>query len=232
MRTATVLTATLLLGACRSAYYDALETVGYHKRDLLVSRVESARDAQDTAKRQFESALEEFSAVIGFDGGDLERRYEDLEREHARSESAADAVTERINSVENVAEALFAEWQQELDEYNSDALRRNSQRQLEETRARYARLIRAMRGADAKTEPVLTAFRDTVLALKHNLNAQAIASLQSELNAVETDVEALIREMEASIREADAFLDAMQAERGSRTGAAGVPGTKRAASNL
>jgi hypothetical protein len=218
-RLVAILSAALLLGACRSAYYDALETVGYHKRDLLVSRVESARDTQDAAKRQFQSALKEFSAVIGFDGGDLERLYDDLDREYTRSDEAAAAVTERIDAVENVAEALFAEWQDELDEYSSDSLRRNSQHQLEDTRTRYARLIGAMRRAEAKTEPVLAAFRDQVLALKHNLNAQAIASLQNELTAVETDIEALIREMEASIKEADAFLNAMQAEGGARTGA-------------
>ena len=64
----------------------------------------------------------------------------------------------------------------------------------------------AMRRAEAKIEPVLTPLRDQVLFLKHNLNAQAIASLQSELGRVEGDVSALIREMEAAIREADAFI--------------------------
>ena len=64
----------------------------------------------------------------------------------------------------------------------------------------------AMHRAEAKIEPVLTPLRDQVLFLKHNLNAQAIASLQSELGRVEGDVSALIREMEAAIREADAFI--------------------------
>ncbi|MBA3564943.1 MAG: DUF2959 domain-containing protein [Gammaproteobacteria bacterium] len=205
-----ILVAALVLGACQSAYYNTLEAVGYHKRDLLVDRVEAARDAQQSAKTQFQSALEEFSAVIHFDGGELERQYEKLNHEYELSEAEAEAVTERIDSVENVAEALFEEWDDELDEYSNDGLRRNSERQLEETRERYGQLIEAMRRAEATTGPVLAAFRDQVLALKHNLNAQAIAALQNELVAVETDVAALIREMEASIREADAFLNAME----------------------
>ncbi|HPY51913.1 MAG TPA: DUF2959 family protein, partial [Sedimentisphaerales bacterium] len=53
------------------------------------------------------------------------------------------------------------------------------------------------------------AFRDQVLFLKHNLNAQALASLQNELVSIETNVAGLIQEMEASIAEANAFIEAM-----------------------
>ena len=46
-----------LLGACSQAYYGAMEKVGIHKRDILVDRVEAARDAQSEAQKQFTSAL-------------------------------------------------------------------------------------------------------------------------------------------------------------------------------
>jgi hypothetical protein len=72
------------------------------------------------------------------------------------------------------------------------------------------KLINAMKRAETKIDPVLAAFRDQVLYLKHNLNAQAIASLQSELASIETDVAKLIKEMEASIREADKFISSME----------------------
>jgi hypothetical protein len=67
-----------------------------------------------------------------------------------------------------------------------------------------------MKRAGRKIDPVLSAFHDQVLYLKHNLNAQAIASLQSELATIETDVARLIREMEASIKEADSFIRSME----------------------
>jgi len=57
---------------------------------------------------------------------------------------------------------------------------------------------------------VLTTFRDYVLYLKHNLNAQAIASLEGELGGIESDVSSLIRDMEASISEARSFIQSMQ----------------------
>jgi len=203
--------AALLLTACSTMYYTTMESFGYAKRDLLVSRVEDARDTQEEAKEQFASALEKFTSVVNFSGGDLEDKYYELERAYERSTADAQAVRDRIDAVESVAEALFKEWQAELDEYTSDSLRRASQKQLSDTRERYEDLMAAMRRAESKIQPVLDAFHDQVLFLKHNLNAKAIASLQDELVSVETDITALVREMQASIDEANAFIESMSA---------------------
>jgi len=199
----------LLLAGCQSVYYDTMERFGVHKRDILVDRIEDARDDQEEAKEQFQSALEQFTAVVDFEGGRLQEVYEELNREFEQSEARADDVSESIAQVEDVAAALFKEWERELDEYTSASLRRQSERQLDRTKERYAQLIGAMKRAEARIDPVLNTFRDQVLFLKHNLNAQAIASLQSELVTIEDDVAALIAEMEDSISEANAFIEEM-----------------------
>jgi len=197
------------LGGCSSAYYKTMEAFGYHKRDLLVERVEEARDAQEDAKEQFQSALEKFSAVVDFKGGELEERYKELKSEFERSESKANAVRKRIKDVENVSEALFKEWESELEQYTNERLRSSSEKKLNQTRQSYSQLISAMKRAESKIEPVLSAFRDQVLFLKHNLNAQAVASLREEMISVEADITSLIKEMEASIAEANEFIGAM-----------------------
>jgi hypothetical protein len=205
--------ALIIIGVgCETAYYGTMEKMGYHKRDLMVNRVESARDAQEDAKEQFESALEKFSSVLQFDGGDLEDKYDQLKSAYDRSSVRAQTVHDRIDSVEDVAADLFDEWETELSEYSSDNLRRNSARKLKQTRQQYAQLIGAMKRAEGKMEPVLVAFRDQVLFLKHNLNARAIASLQTELISVEAEVNSLIKDMNASIKEADEFINAMAKE--------------------
>ena len=206
------LTAAVLSVGCKSMYYGAWEKLGWHKRDILVDRVEDARDSQEAAKDQFRSALERFSEVLGYQGGELEAKYKELKTELDRSEFRATDVRKRISAVSNVGEALFAEWEGEMDKYSSQTLRRLSQEQLRATRDRYDELIGAMRQAESKIEPVLSPLRDQVLFIKHNLNAQAIASLQSELAKIETDVASLIDDMEASIAEANKFIDAMTSE--------------------
>lgn len=200
----------LLLLGCQSAYYKSMEQLGYHKREILVDRVEEVRDTQIEAKEQFETALERFSSVVHFEGGNLEALYEKLNNEYEASKAKAEALHNHIASVENVANALFEEWENELEQYSDPSLQRTSAQKLAQTRSHYEKLIRAMRRAETKIEPVLTSFHDQVLFLKHNLNAQAIAALQGELNMIETDVNRLVKEMEAAINEANAFIETME----------------------
>ncbi|MGD8956100.1 MAG: DUF2959 domain-containing protein [Chromatiaceae bacterium] len=201
----------LLMAGCQTAYYSTMEGLGFEKRDILVDRVEDARDAQQEAKVQFESALEQFIAVTDYRGGDLEDQYRNLKSEFEDSEDRARAVRRRIDDVERVAEDLFDEWEAELRQYTDANLRRASADQLRRTQTSYRQLMEAMRRAESKIDPVLLAFRDRVLFLKHNLNAQAIASLKTNRAAVESDIQALIRDMNQSITEADRFVQSMGA---------------------
>jgi len=197
------------LASCDQAYYRTMEAMGKHKRQLLVERVEAARDDQEAAKQQFRDALERFTAVVEFEGGDLEARYRALRDDLDASEVKAEAVRNRIAAVGEVAQALFTEWEAELDAYTDEDLRLSSEIKMYDTRKRYAQLLRSMKRAEAKMEPVLAAFRDQVLYLKHNLNARAVASLEQTAAGLKLDVARLIAEMEASIAEADAFIEAM-----------------------
>ncbi|WP_370170329.1 MULTISPECIES: DUF2959 domain-containing protein [Hyphomonas] len=199
------------LSACSTAYYGAMEQFGYQKRDLLVSRVNEASDAQAEAKQEFTNALAAFRDVVNFDGGELEASYDSLNRAYERSEAKADRVRDRIKDMKAVSRDLFVEWRKELEEYSDPGLRRASADQLEATRDRYAVLVDKMDRAAASMDPVLAVFKDRVLFLKHNLNARAIAALGDETRDIETDVAALIAEMERSIAEADAFIAEMQA---------------------
>ncbi len=208
-RAITILTAVLLLSACQTAYYGAMEKFGIEKRDILVDRVADARQAQQEAKQQFEDALEQFIAVTDFEGGELEEQYRRLKAEYEASEHDAASVRTRIDSVERVARDLFREWEKELDQYASADLRRASEQQLRDTQRRYEQLIDKMHRAESRIEPVLSAFRDRVLFLKHNLNARAIASLKTNRAAIESDIAALVSEMNRSITEADRFIQAM-----------------------
>jgi hypothetical protein len=122
-----------------------MESVGIEKRDILVDRVEDARDAQE-----------------------------------------------------------------ELEEYSSATLKRDSTQKLRDTQRRYNDLIRSMRKAESRMDPVLVALKDNVLYLKHNLNAKAIGALQGELGSIESDVARLIAEMNSAIVESNAFIQSLK----------------------
>ena len=95
------------MSGCETAYYGAWEKLGVHKRDLLVDRVEDTVDAQEAAKKQFKSALEQFASVVNIEDSNLKSMYEDLNDEYEDAVSRAEAVSEHIGEVEDVSDCLL-----------------------------------------------------------------------------------------------------------------------------
>ena len=212
-RYAVLLTAALLLtvpAACQSTYYNAMEKVGIHKRDILVDRVEDARDAQTDAQEQFKSALEQFRSVVHVPTSDLSEAYDRLNAEFEDSKNAAERVSDRIDGIESVADALFKEWQEELALYKRADLRAQSQKQLTATKSQYNKMLASMHRAEKSMTPILETFQDNVLFLKHNLNAQAISSLRSEFSSLKGEIDVLIQNMNAAIESSNQFIQEFQ----------------------
>ena len=197
----------LLVTGCSKTYYSAMEKVGIHKRDILVDRVENARDAQADAQKQFEDALEQFGSVITIENTDLKDAYEKLNTEYKESNEAAKEVSRRIEKVESVADDLFAEWENELGLYKNKALQDASARKLIDTQKRYHKMLASMHRVEKSMDPVLQTFRDNVLFLKHNLNAQAIGSLRSEFSGLKGKIEILVKNMNDAITNSNQFIE-------------------------
>jgi Skp family chaperone for outer membrane proteins len=215
---AALLVAVAALPGCklvREKYYNALEKVGIEKRELLVSRVDKAREAQVEAQQQFKDALEEFQALVGYQGGDLEKMYSKLSSEYEASEKKADEVRDRIAKIEQVAQSLFEEWQREINQYQNQQYKRESERDLAATRKRTGEVVAALRRSAKTMNPVLLKFRDQVMFLKHNLNARALGSLSGAAKTLELEVSGLIQQMQGSIAEAESYIKEM------KTGAGG-----------
>ena len=200
----------IVLSGCASVQYSALEKVGIHKRDILVDRVEDARDAQAETREQLVSAYEELSALVGHEGGELEEKYERLSKEVDRSRKATQDLDEHLSDIDRVSEDLFDEWEAELDLYSSAALRSDQERKLAQARRQFVMMRDRMQTARNRVDPVMAVLTDNVLFLKHSLNAQALAALRGQTAVLEGQVDALIRDMQVAIEEADAFINRMR----------------------
>jgi hypothetical protein len=200
----------MAVSSCKSSYYAAYEKMGVYKRDLLKKRVVQTRDDEKKAQTQFQDALTRLKAITGFQGGKLESEYRKLQSQYDAAASRVNAVHQRIKQVDTVAKDLFAEWESENRQISTPSLRQTSERQLAETRVRYDQLFAALKRSESGMDPVLQKLHDYVLALKHSLNAQAIASLQGESINIQSDISQLIQEMNASIAQADEFIRHMQ----------------------
>ena len=197
---------TMMLIGCRSAYYTVWEKLGKEKRHLLRDQVENSRDDQQKASEAFNDALTRLKEMYDFQGGDLETMYNRLSDDYENCNQRATAIDERIEKIQRIAQDLFAEWRLEIDQIHNPTFRSQSTQKLKATESRFSSLESALITARRRMTPVLGSLKDYVLYLKHNLNAQAIGSLQGEASSIETDVGRLIRDIQKSIQEADAFL--------------------------
>jgi hypothetical protein len=199
-----------VLSGCKSAYYSAWEKFGVYKRDLLKRNVQAARDEEKAASEQFKDALTRLKEMYGFQGGDLEKTYNTMQKDYDRSVERANAVHKRVKDVDTVATDLFKEWQKEIGEISSEKLRADSQQKLHETQRRYDEMFAALKRAEKSMDPVLTRFHDQVLYLKHNLNAAAIASLKGESTDIQIEISRLLQDMNQAIAHADQFINTLQ----------------------
>jgi len=182
--TAVACLATVLVTGCSTVKYNTREEIG--------------------------DALERFGSVVEIEETGLKKAYDRLSDEYDDSKDAAEDVSDEIDDVEDVAGALFKEWNEEIKLYSDPNLKQNSQDQLRDTQARYKEMLASMQAAERSMEPVLKTFRDNVLFLKHNLNAQAVGSLKGTFQNLEGDIDRLIERMNQSIDRSNQFIAEMR----------------------
>jgi hypothetical protein len=199
------------LAGCQSAYYKTMKTFGKEKRDILVKRVIESKKDQQEAKEKVQTTLESFQELTGFQGGDLEKSYKKLNSQYEAAQGQANKLHDRIQSIDQVSNDLFKEWQSEIDQMSNSKLKSQSAALLRDSKQRQATYMTAMRKTEAQMTPVLKSFQDQVLFLKHNLNARAIGSLKGTSAQINTDVTALTKSIDNSIQEADKLISSLSA---------------------
>ena len=197
----------LLTTGCQSIYNATMEGVfGYEKRELFKKSVTALQEEQKDAQKEFKDAMTRLKELYAFQGGELESVYGKVKTSYERCETEAKDVAGRIESMEDIAGAMFKEWEKEIQQYTNPNLAAASREQLRTTKDRYAQLSRTVRAAESAMQPVLAQLKDNVLFLKHNLNASAIGSLQGEATNIQSQIEQLLARMNASIAESDSFI--------------------------
>jgi hypothetical protein len=200
-----------LLSGCHSTYYKAMSTLGKEKRDILVQRIKDAKKDQDQTRQKLQTTMESFQALTGFKGGSLEKSYKRLNSDYESAASQADKLHDKIQSIDQVSNDLFKEWQGEINAMDNGKLKSQDSVMLRNAKTRQATYMRAMRRTEDQIAPVLKAFHDQVLFLKHNLNARAIGSLKNTSAGLQSDVAGLVQSIDASSQEADKLISSLAA---------------------
>lgn len=196
----------LALSSCSTIYYETWDKLGKQKRDLLKDRIEDAKDEQKDLQGELKDALTQIKEIYGMKSSELERAYRKMQDSYDDAKDDADALQKRIARVETVGNDLFEEWSNEIKSYKNETYRADSKTKLKQSRERFDKMLKTMRQAEKRVEPVMTRLHDQVIYLKHNLNAQALGSLKKEMVSIEKDIHTLIADMEKSIKAGDEFI--------------------------
>lgn len=200
----------LFSGCANSMYYAGMEKAGFHKRDIMVSRVHKVQESQIETQEEFKSALEQFGSLVTIKDTNLKEAYEKFNNEYEDVKEAAEDLSTRINKLEDVSLALFEEWEEELNLYKNQKLKAQSQKNLKDTKSRYTKMMKSMRTSEKSMKPILDTLQDNVLVLKHSLNAQAIGALQGEFGTLKKEISNLLDKMTISIKASDTFIKEMK----------------------
>jgi len=208
-RWALLMSLVIVASGCQKAYYAGYykfwETLGSEKRDLLVSELSKANGDQAALKNQFSDTLQRVRVEYGFNEGKLGKVYDSMSADYESAEAKYERLHDRIIVIQTIANDLFKEWAREAREIEDKSMRESSLAQLEQSKAQFQQTNARLQDVDKKVKPVLKTLRSHVLYLKHNLNAKAVGSLESDLKSIAPEIELLIKSLEQSINSAKAF---------------------------
>jgi ElaB/YqjD/DUF883 family membrane-anchored ribosome-binding protein len=193
----------VFMTGCGGAY----KASGQYKRDLLLNRIEKAKQCHERAKNQFEVVLANYADIIDANAGDIRTEYNKLNRECKRARKIAKEISQRVKDVEDIGKPMFRNWEDELAEYNNEAIRRSSEEQLDLTRRNYLKCVHSIKSCQGKVEGVLASLNDQMLFLSHNLNSKALSAFKKNTASLKSEVGALVKQMQAGIKEAETFID-------------------------
>jgi tetratricopeptide (TPR) repeat protein len=198
-----ILVGLIFLTGCGGAY----KASGQYKRDLLLDRIEKARQSHEQAKKQFEVVLANYSNIIDANAGDIRGEYNKLNRECKRARKITKDINRSVQDVQDVGKPLFRSWEDELSEYKNEDIRRTSEEQLEIARSNYLKLVHTMKSSESIISTVLTSLNDQVLFMSHNLNTKALSLFGKEVTSLKGKVDELVKHMQNAIKDAETFVD-------------------------
>ncbi len=200
----------ITLQGCSQMYYSTWEMLGKQKRDLLRDNVENLADDQKEVHEEVADALTRLRSLYGSPNDKLVSVYDDLRSDYDDAKSKAEALHARVEKVDEIANDLFEEWNDEISKLRTPKYKADSRSKLNQTKDRYSKLHASMLKSERSLKPVLAALEEQVIYLKHNLNAQALGSIKNEVNAIESEIKTLSTSLQASIEQSKAFIGTLE----------------------
>jgi hypothetical protein len=183
------------LTGCKSeSYMSSISLTGADSRERLAASVDRTVAAQQACYGEFVEAHEMLRSLQVVDKEDVDRAYGELRAQVDECARSLEAFGERMIAVENDAMTLFAGWEIELDEFNSDIMRQHSAERLTAAQSGFALLQDELSSVHGQMTTLLDSHRDYVLYFNHNLTGASVEVLNKENERFEANMATLSQE--------------------------------------
>lgn len=187
----------------------AYKSSGQYKRDILLERVGKTSKCHEEAKKQFEGVLANYSKLVDASDTDQDLRveYNNLAKSIKKASSVVKDLARKIKNIEKIGKPMFRDWEDELDEYGNETIRRSSEVNLDATRSEYLKVVHTIKDTKVKVEKVLKALNDQMLFLNQNLSLRTLESFKKEVTSLKEEVGELITQLDLAIDETQKFSE-------------------------
>ncbi len=202
---ASVLSVWLLAAACAgtSERSESVEQV-----DELLTRIERVQAETAVAKDSVHAALSELCTLVspGFKG-DAATEFAKFLAASEASEDQAETLRDITEPMQDAADELFQRWTKDMEAFGNSRMRQRSQTRLDETRTRFQSIIGATQAAQIALDAFHDDMRDHALFLRHDLNSAAVASIRTDVRALNEQIQGLDTRFDATTAAARAYVE-------------------------
>jgi len=162
-------------------------------------------------KLQIGKTLDVYNS-LGDEGKDRRKLYKNLMKEMDNCDKRVEGVRKRTAEMNGAASMYFEERGKSLESIGSEDLRARGQARLEESKAEYAQILELGRAAGGDYQGFMAKLRDQVLFLGHDLNPDALASLDEDVKKQNTAASDLFAKIDGTITAFNTYTGALRPE--------------------
>ena len=176
--------------------------------DDLVGWVERVYVESELAKEQSESAVSALRAIV-------DTRFEtDAISAHGRfaaaverSEKQLQKLRSSVEPMKTAAQPVFEKWEESLETYANERMRKRAELRLAATRERYEKIVASVDPALGNLTKINATMRDHATFLTHDFNPESIAMIREDIGAVTMQLAELQQQLDGTLYAARAYVE-------------------------
>jgi hypothetical protein len=177
----------------------AQQDAGVKQVEQLVKKSGSTVQAIAETKLQLQKTMDVYNSLMSTDEKNMKGNYKKLQQEmDATAKKRAD-IKLRADEMNAEAQTLFKSWGDSAAAIQSADLRQRSQERLDKTKASFAEIGTVGQKAVDLYDPFMKALQDQVTYLGHDLNTQAVQSLQADAAKMNEKAQTLMKSIDDTI---------------------------------